>query len=255
MAISKHLQPSVFYGALPMLMDKPRYQHNGLGALDTGTVRALVNDGVSGGWKASLSSLGITEGSKYAGLWVKSITRITLGREVECDVQLEGVFSGDKRQRVISAFGSTVSIGPIEQVILVNDEVGEDPEEGGTGMAKRRVPKVDGSGKVVNLNISTGTGQAERWNIFEPGVTVVDTYYQTSSPDTSANGAKLSPPSAPTAPAYQWGAYNRDMRKNHPSGWVLTAREAEQLYGAVSGGLGLWKVVDTYDYFFAARPE
>lgn len=130
--------------------------------------------------------------------------------------------AGDKRRRRVSAFGQVLAIGPIE-------EVADDPKY---------------------ETIVTPSGSSERWNINDPGVSVVDTYLSLTEPDTAVIGTAQTPTSAPPTPPYLWGAYNEPLRANHPSGWVLDNRDPEEL---VPGKL--WRVVDGFNFYQVSQPD
>ncbi len=248
------MNENIHHGALPLLLEGQTVNDTDVGQLDTSSVQYLVNFST---WKADLAAVGVTKGAAYAaevGLWVKDMSRKREGDNALVDIALEGVLAGngDKRQRRISAFGSVVSIGPIQDTQVIVE--GQTDEAGDT--VRRRVPKVNNLGEPVYVTISVpGGAAASRWNINDAGITVIDTYYTTAAPDMTEVSTAITPPSAPDVPAYLWGSYGGDLRSNFPAGWVLSNREPEQLYGAVLGGAGLWRVTDTTDYYFAAVPD
>jgi len=252
------------YGSLPMRLDGERISDAPAGALDQSSVRYLAP---YPGWKAALSGEGISKGSQYAGqlgLWVKDFKLQGIcGDTAEVEIALEGLLSGngDKRIRKISASGNVISVGPLEKIIVVPDAEGEytdqdadPPTPSATEQAQRRVPKLNADGTYDYRSIATPTGTAERWNVKDPIITVIDEYFTTTAPDVDEVNTAIAPVMAPVVPLWQWAAWAYPMRFNHPAGWVLEARNADQLYGPV-GDDGLWKVTDVSSYYYTGQPD
>jgi hypothetical protein len=172
----------------------------------------------------------------------------------EVSITCSGLITDDeKRRRVISYGQREIAVGPLEKVVLawVKDEKGTDAETGDSVTeVKRRVPKLDEDGKPVYETIVTASGSHERWNIKEPICQVRDTYFSTTEPDGSAVGTASAPPNAPSAPANIWTSYDGDMRGNHPNGWVLEARDSEELFPGA-----LWRVSDAWAYYQPELPD
>lgn len=158
----------------------------------------------------------------------------------------------ERRLREISAYGQMVSVGPIEKVIIVEEETeGIDPETGNPAVVKRRVPKVDALGEVEYQDIVvTGSGTSKRWNINDPTVSVTDTYFVITQPLTNVIGTALTPPTPPLPPPYKWTGYNEPLRGNAPSGWVLDDRRISVIIPNQ-----IWRVVDTFNFYQAAVPD
>lgn len=158
----------------------------------------------------------------------------------------------ERRLREISAYGQMVSVGPIEKVIIVEEETeGIDPETGNPAVVKRRVPKVDALGEVEYQDIVvTGSGTSKRWNINDPAITVTDTYFVRTQPLTNVIGTALTPPTPPLPPPYKWTGYNEPLRGNAPSGWVLDDRRISVIIPNL-----IWRVVDTHNFYQAAVPD
>ena len=249
------VENTIFHGELPLVLSKSETD-TGLGELDSVSLEVLVPLP----WRAGAQAAGYGKGMQvygYYSMWVN-----TRQGEEDSDetaivsVQCLGLIdAGDKRKRTISTMGHIVSVGPIEKVILVTnkEETAEDPG-GGSAEAKRRIPKLDNDGDVQYKTISTSTGNADRWNINDPTVTVSDEYFTTTEPDVTQVGKPHAPPSPPAVPTYQWGGYGEPLRFNHPNGWVLDEREVEELF-RVSGGPGLWRVRDSHAFYQPATPD
>lgn len=247
------MQKSIFHGLSTQHLDGDQINDMAPGLLDTGKVNYLVP---MPAWKAALADIGIEKGKAYSeieDLFIKDMKLTDLhAGHATVDISLEGILdgNGDKRLRTISAFGSVVSIGPIEETQIVidgQDEAGDD--------IRRRVPKVNNVGEPVYTTISTPSGAASRWNILDAGVTVVDTYFVRVEPKTEEIGTAQTPTNAPTVPPWIWGGYSQPTRSNHPQGWVLADRQVTPLYAADGTIAGLWKVVDTYDYYYPSTPD
>jgi len=246
----------IIHGSLPLKIGSPEISDLPVGVLDTARVQCLTE---YPDWKAQLALLGIVKGEEYAsipGMWVKEAKLKTISTHAEIDITLDGILdgNGDKRQRRLSVFGSTISVGPLETVHIVTEEEGVDSADNPV-TTKRRVPALNSTGDIIYKTITTPAGGADRWNIFDPGVTVIDTYFQTAAPSMTTVGTAVTPTSAPTVSAWLWGSYTEPKRANFPSGWVLSNREPEQLYGSTLGGAGLWKIVDTYEYYYPSVPD
>lgn len=250
----------LIYGATPTILEDSLSMEDGeLGALDEATVDLLT---AWPGYKAELTTAGIT---KNALVTHPDIPGIFYCRKLRpkpegsaraiTTASLVGILADeweDRRLREISAFGQQISVGPLEKIIIVTtaQETGEDPEDASTVPARRRIPKLDAEGEVEYKTIVTPSGSAERWNVNDPGITCIDTYFQRTAPSTTVIGTALTPPSAPTPPTYLWGTYEEPMRANHPNGWVLADRKISIIIPDL-----VWKVVDTFEYYQAALPD
>lgn len=228
-----------------------------LAELDTVQFDALVPCATFSAWRAAAATAGYTRGSAVPG-WSGMYIR-TLAAEQEGDAHalltVDGfglLTAGEKRKRVMAAAGQIIAVGPIEKIVIVTsaDETATDPDTSTTVDATRRIPKLDNDGEVVYKTITTPTGAAERWNINQAFITVSDTYFTTTAPNMQQVGTAQTPPSAPTPPSYIWGSYAEPMRLNHPTGWVLDDRAPEEI---VPGSL--WKVTDSYGYYYAGQPD
>ena len=254
----------IIYGSTPeILEDSLNFDDNEIGALDEGTVDFLTT---WPGYAAELLGAGVEKNERLIHASVPGFFFVKKFRPkpdgsaraivtVSLIGQLGALTEDDweeRRLREISAFGQIVSVGPLEKVIIVTtaSETGEDPETSTDVAARRRIPKLDALGEVEYKTITTPSGSAERWNVNDPGISCVDTYFVLEEPDTTVIGTALAPPDAPTPPAYQWGSYTEPLRANHPSGWVLCDRKITVL---IPGRL--WRVVDTFEYYQAAVPD
>lgn len=254
------VKAELIYGETPTILEDSLSMEDGeLGALDEATVDLLT---AWPGYKAELTSVGIT---KNALVTHPDIPGIFYCRKLRpkpegsaraiTTASLVGILADEweeRRLREISAFGQQISVGPLEKIIIVTtaQETGEDPEDASTVPARRRIPKLDAEGEVEYKTIVTPSGSAERWNVNDPGITVIDTYFQRTAPSTTVIGTALTPPSAPTPPAYLWGTYSQPMRSNHPNGWVLADRKISIIIPDL-----VWKVVDTFEYYQVALPD
>lgn len=253
------MNSELLWGAVPQIMeDSLEIDDGDLGALDEGTVDVLTAWPL---YKPGLAALGLVKNqlvtnSEIPGeFWVQ---RYRIRREGSAlavvTVSIVGFLADDiddRTLREISAFGQTVSIGPIEKTIIeISPGEGIDPATGDPVEVRRRVPKLDANGDVEYVTIVTPSGAAERWNINDPTVSVTDTYFSKTEPDTSRIGQALSPSQPPDTPNSQWGGYNEPLRLNHPNGWFLSDRKISTI---IPGRL--WKVVDTYDYMQESQPD
>lgn len=229
-----------------------------LAELDTLSVDYLIPCASFPAWKAAAATAGLTRGAVapgWAGIYIRDMAAEQEGNaHALISVNGHGLLpsAGEKRKRIIGAAGQIIAVGPIEKIIVVTneDETGTDPDDDSTVPAKRRIPKVDDDGEVEYKTIVTPTGTAQRWNINQAFLTVSDVYFATSAPSTTTVGTAQTPPSAPTPPSYIWGSYGEVMRANHPSGWVLDDRQTEEI---VPGQL--WRVTDSFGYYYAAQPD
>lgn len=247
---------NIVHGFLPQQIGGIVENDMPVGVLDTATVSYLTS---FSGWREQLASLGIAKRMVhpgFPGMYVKDFKTQQDGDLRKVTLPLEGVLTsnGDKRVRTISAFGSIISIGPIEKVHIVDEADGVD-EDGNAVTAQRRVPELNDLGEVQYKTIAAPVGTAERWNVNDPAVTVIDTYFSTTAPVTTQIGTNVIPVNAPAVTVSGWGGLDVDLRANYPNGWVLDNRESEQLYGSVVGGDGLWKIVDTHEYYQAVVPD
>jgi hypothetical protein len=237
-----------------------------LGSLDEATVDLLTT---WPGYKADLTSVGLTKNAlsthpDIPGIfYVRNLRPKPEGSaRAITTVSLIGIMAAtweERRLREISAFGQTISVGPIEKIIIVTtaQETGEDPDESAdTNVpARRRIPKLDDMGEVVYRTIATPSGVAERWNVNDPSISLTDTYFTRTEPATdvigqSITGAALTALDPPTPPPYLWADYEEPKRANHPNGWVLGDRKIS----IIIPGL-VWKVVDTIDYYQVNLPD
>jgi len=253
------MNSELLWGAVPQIMeDSLEIDDGDLGALDEGTVDVLTAWPL---YKPGLTALGLQKNelvtnSEIPGeFWVQ---RYRIRREGSAlavvTVSIVGFLSDaieNRTLREISAFGQSISIGPIEKTIIeISPGEGIDPATGDPVEVRRRVPKLDANGDVEYVTIVTPSGAAERWNINDPTVSLTDTYFAKTEPDTAEIGTGMDPPFAPNVPPYQWIGYNEPLRSNHPGGWFLSDRKISII---IPGKL--WKVVDTYDYVQAAQPD
>lgn len=181
------------------------------------------------GYEAALTAQSVTIDAAYPGhtkMFVEGFSRVEQDGESRgiVTVQVIGMLdaTSDKRRRRMSAFGRIIAVGPIEEV----------------------------AGEPSFETIVTGTGSAERWNINDPSVAVVDTYLTTTAPNMTQIGTAQTPPSAPTVPTWKWGSYTQPLRYNDPNGWVLDGRDPEELIPSA-----LWRVTDTFVYYYNSEPD
>lgn len=243
----------ILHGELPLIIAQD-LRLGGPGALDSASYRVLCP------WPDYLTALreaGFTAGRQVAGLhrmFVQSTGISGIGGAV-CEVEVEcaGLAAmGDKRLRRVATASQQVSVGPFEKVVVVWDtaEQGTDPDSGQpVDRAKRAIPKLDATGQPLYELIVTPAGAAERWNIHEAVITVTDTYFSIVPLVTTGVGRPAEPPNAPAVPAFQWGGYDRPVRHNSPSGWVLVSREVSDV------GPGLWAVTDGFGYYHPYLPD
>jgi len=197
----------------------------------TGTVDRLSQDWYVKwpSWKESLADAGVVKNELvegYEAMWWEEASNVAADTEDTGTLTMGAVGLLDKddvkRRRRMSMFGQVVSVGPIETV----------------------------AGEPSYEDITTGSGVSKRWNINDPVITVIDTYFSLTEPDMSVVGTAVVPPDAPDAPSYLWGGYGEPLRANHPNGWVLDARDPEEMIVGL-----LWKVVDTSSYYQLAQPD
>jgi hypothetical protein len=248
----------IHYGSSSFQVGPARSSEGDLGELDGVSLDVLIPCATFSAWKAAAATAGYARGSAIPGwstLYLRDMTAEQEGDE-HALISLNGFGllpgAGDKRKRLIAAAGQIIGVGPIEKVIIItnDEETATDGETGDPTDPVRRSAKLDEDGEIEYKTIVTPTGSAERWNINQAFITVSDTYFATSAPDTTVIGTAQTPPSAPTPPSYLWGSYGEAMRANHPNGWVLDDRQIEQL---VSGAL--YRVTDSYGYYYAAQPD
>jgi hypothetical protein len=252
----------LIYGETATILEDTLTMNDGeLGALDECTVDLLT---AWPGYKADLTAVGLTKNAlsthpDIPGIfYVRNLRPKPEGSaRAITTVSLIGILANaweDRRLREISAFGQTISVGPIEKIIIVTtaQETGEDPDDSAdTNVpARRRIPKLDDMGEVVYKTIATPSGVAERWNVNDPSITLTDTYFTRTAPATDVIGQAITPVDAPTPPPYLWADYEEPKRANHPNGWVLGDRKISIV---IPGEV--WKVVDTIDYYQVNLPD
>ena len=256
----------IVWGELPQELEDSFVVTDGqLGELDNASIDFLTNSSVS--ISESLEEYGFVknlrvnypkialEGLFFVVNFEKktqgSFSVISVNMIGQAGANIGGTFN-QRRLREISAYGQMVSVGPIEKVIIVEEETeGIDPETGNPAVVKRRVPKVDALGEVEYQNIVvTGSGTSKRWNINDPTVSVTDTYFVRTQPLTNVIGTALTPPTPPLPPPYKWTGYNEPLRGNAPSGWVLDDRRISVIIPNQ-----IWRVVDTFNFYQAAVPD
>lgn len=247
------IEAEILHGDLPLVLSMDS-AIGGPGELDSASYRVLAP---FPDWEVSLREAGFVQQRKVAGHHAMFVsgTRIgsITGKTCEVDVSCSGLSgTGDKRMRRISCSGQQVAVGPFEKVIVVweKDEKGKDTETGeDVEKVKRATPKLDELGQPVYEIIATPSGTAERWNIHEAVLTVTDTYYTATAPDTSGVGRPSAPSNPPSVPEFLWGGYDKPVRHNSPSGWVLSSREISEV------GPGLWAVTDLFSYYHPFIPD
>jgi hypothetical protein len=254
------MNSELLYGSTATILEDTLTVTDGeLGSLDEATVDLLT---AWPGYKADLATVGLTKNAlsthpDIPGIfYVRNLRPKPEGSaRAITTVSLIGIMAAtweERRLREISAFGQTISVGPIEKIIIVTtaQETGEDPDTAGTVPARRRIPKLDSLGEVEYKTIVTPSGSAERWNVNDPSITLTDTYFVRTEPATDVIGQVISPVDPPTPPAYLWASYDQPKRANHPNGWVLGDRKISII---IPGEV--WKVVDTIDYYQLAMPD
>lgn len=247
----------IHIGAVPCQVGPARSSEGDLAELDSVELDVLVAASPFSAWRAGAASAGYTRGNAFPG-WSGMFVLFASAEQEGSGHALVSVTGtglltpGEKRKRTTSCAGQVVSVGPIERVVLVWDtaENAEDPETASSTTGKRRIPKVDAEGEVVYKQITTPSGLSDRWNINTAILNVNDTYFVTSAPATNTAGTAVTPPSAPTPPPYIWGSYAEPLRLNHPAGWVLDDRQAEEI---IPGQL--WRVSDTFAYYYSGQPD
>lgn len=252
------MQPALFHGSLPFIMDSVAVSRGGKGMLDAFRTRLLC----SGDWESDALSLGFQIDQKlvgYPSLWTRSMEPTHEAENVvSVDVSGEGLgTAGDRRQRKLKCGEQQTSVGPYEKTVIVwsKQERGEDPEtEEALDRVPSRVPKLDSDGDVVLKNISTPSGTMKSWVVSEAEVSVVDTYFTTTKPAMNGVGLNSTPPNAPAVPSFQWSTYNEPLRGRHPYGWVLADRDVDEIF-YFSDSVGLWRVTDTTVFRHPAFPD
>lgn len=252
------MEPALFHGTLPFIMDPPAISRGGRGMLDSFRARLLC----SGDWENDARTLGFEIDRKLAssyGLWVRSLEPDHQAEDVVVvDVSGEGLGAeGDRRQRKMKCGERQTSVGPNEKVLIVwsKEERGEDPK---TGEKKDKVPRrqgmLDDDGEPVLKDIVTASGTMKRWVVSEAEVNVIDTYFTTTKPAMDIVGTPFTPPNAPATPPFLWGGYEEPLRGQHPNGWILADRDVEEIF-YYSDGTGLWRVADTTTYRQQSFPD
>lgn len=252
------MEAAVFHGSLPFIIDPVTISRGGRGTLDSFRARILCSED----WEKDARTLGFEMDRKLSGwnsLWVKTMDPEPEAETVfSVEISGEGLGrAGDRRQRQIQCGEQQTSIGPDEKVVIVwsSEESGQDPETGDPiDSVPRRVPKLDSYGEVVFKSITTPSGTMDRWQISEPEITVLDTYFTTSKPPMDEVGSVFDLPNPPEVPAYPWSGYGGNLRGRHPNGWVLADREVDELY-RFSDEIGLWRVKDAVTYRHPAFPD
>ena len=255
------MEPTIVFGSLPLITEGPTPKYGRKGELDTVSWKILVSSSTD---ESDLLSFGFARDSKIASyghsIWVDSMDhQLESDLLTEITIAASGlIFEGERRQRVISAGQREISVGPTERVVLAwGDEKGEDPSSHtNLDKVKRRVPKLDSDGEILYKTISTPSGIQERWNIKDSVLTVRDTYFTTTRPDTTVIGTTVVPPNPPDPPEYIWADYTGPKRGNHPNGWVLDDRSIEVLHEtSAESSDGLFKVTDSSSYYYTELPD
>jgi len=253
------LASEIIHGSLPILLSDEEINEGGLGELDSLSAEILVE------WARrheDATALGYTRHtaiSGYPAMFVEGINWKKSGALGEGSVRGVGLsYEGERRKRRLSVAGQVVSVGPLERFIVEWDEGELGAEQGApesetegapVDRVRRLVPKLNARGEPMYNIITTPTGTAERWNVKEAIIQVVDSYFATTEPDMTVVGTGQEPPEAPTPPPDIWTDYNQPKRFNHPNGWVLDNREVDMIYP------GLWAVTDTSGYYYVAIPD
>ena len=251
-------ETTISYGlSNPVQIGPARSAIGDLAELDTLALDYLIPCAEFAQWRVDALAAGLVRGGafpEWEGMYIQALAAEQEGG-THAMVSATGfglLSAGEKRRRAIACAGQVIAVGPIEEVIVVWDEgeTAEDPSDSSSTDGKRRIPKLDAYGEVVYKTIITPTGSAARWNINQAVLTVSDTYFATSAPATSASGTAVTPPSAPTPPAYLWGGYLEPMRANHPNGWVLDNRQIDDVVPGF-----LWRVTDNFAYYHTQQPD
>jgi hypothetical protein len=254
------MEAFLMHGSLPVVTDGPTESEGEDGQLDAMTLTVLVDSSITGGWRAAATAAGYARKAKLAdghSMWVNTRVGLPLGPGLhEVTIDAVGLLvSGDKRRRMLGVAGREVAIGPQERVVIVEEGTGEDPVAEEEETIRRRVPKVNALGEVVDKTIVTPSGSATRWNIRDAFLTVTDRYFTTTAPNTQLVGTAQTPANAPTPPANPWGSYTGDMRAMHPNGWVLDDRQIVELFSQSSPAAALYEVTDVFGYYLPAIPD
>lgn len=151
------------------------------------------------------------------------------------------VESDPKALRRVSAFGQEVSVGPV--TYETEEVVGIDTDGDGAADDTAR-ELIDALRQLV-----TPTGIGDRWNIGEGVLSVVDTYFTTTPPNTALIKTNVMPPNPPPTPPFLWGSYADPLRFNHPAGWILENREYENAFGTI------YLVTDTFAFKHQSVPD
>ena len=215
------MEPFIYHGALPLLLQPITLRPGGLGETDTFKAVAIC----SGEWEKDLKELGFEFNKKipdFHSLWVLDLDPEYHTQEiVEVTITGRGLkAAGERRKRRMTGGTQSFSI----------------------------------AGETEGAMITTPSGTAERWDILEGDLVISDTYFVTTEPDMSVLGAVLVPPDDPPPPDWVWDGYSGKMAYNHPLGWTLVDRDSEEI-SKVSKTDGLWRVTDTMVFRQLGLPQ
>jgi hypothetical protein len=251
---------TITHGSTPLILEGPIRRFGKKGELDTITYKVLTAAETA---TSELISLGFVRDEKLTdaghSIWVDDITETP-----ESDLLTEHailcsglITDGERRRRTISAGQREISVGPTEKVILAwtDSEKGKDPATSTSTRVLRRVPAVDeDTGEAKFETITTPSGSQERWNIKDSVLTVRDTYFTTTRPDTTIIGTANVPPNPPDPPPYIWDTYDGPKRGNHPNGWVLDDLAVDELHTSGTTD-GLFSNTATWSYYYTELPD
>lgn len=274
------MDPSIYHGPLPLLLEGAELADTPVGTLDSYTFDILVE---STDWRASLASAGIIKSTQlpasfaFHSMWAQDSKLKDIG-PLTALVSVNAIgllLPSEKRKTTIAASTNRISIGPGENKAgplrdMDGNPVKFDmsgyvvPEGGGTPVPRERYPS--------RIFGETST-EAPAWSIASAKISLTSTWFTTIRPDHLAVGAVIAPPLAIDAPTFPFGPADwsdLQFRLNDPSGWVLDARAIDELFTGQADALtsphylpppsseayptGLWAVVDTISYYLVKDP-
>lgn len=264
------MEPSLFYGTLPFIMDDMTEVEGGKGQLDTLGFSVLCDPA---DWRGQLAELGIQRDNPlpasygYATMWCSSIAPAERsGKAIRIAVSCAGLMIWDDKMKVVlGGKERRISVGPNEPTpallrdsegeLIYTDVRGRVVDEEGNWVLRPSFPAVEiGGSEASGPALSIGYGALD----------VSTTYFARVRPNTGQVGTVAVPPGVdidePNIDEIV-GTYMY-IRKNVPYGWILSSREVECLFESgridggegVSGSTGLFACKDQYSYVLRGEP-
>ena len=264
------MEPSIYIGDLPLILDDLSEVEGPKGQLDTANFSVLCDPAT---WRVQLEALGIVRNDPlplafgYASMWCNAITPgERSSKTIHIGVSCVGLTLWDSKMKVsLRGNEKRISVGPNEPTpallrdgegeLIITDPRGRFVHPDGSWILRPSFPSTSiGGDSAGGPALSIGYGS----------LSVSATYFAKIRPSTGEVGTVKQPPAIDLDEPFvsEIGGSYMYLRKAVPHGWILTSREVESLFEdgrmtgseGASGVSGLFAAKDEYTFVLAAEP-